>query len=48
MTSTLFEPPVRSSFWTAEAGLRHSEGFRSESPRGPVGYREVLSTRPRM
>jgi hypothetical protein len=42
MTSTLFEPPVRSSFWTAEAGLRHSEGFRVESPRGPVGYVEEV------
>ena len=42
MTSTLFEPPVRSSFWTAEAALRHSEGFRVESPRGPVGYVETV------
>jgi hypothetical protein len=42
MTSALFEPPVRSSFWTAEAGLRHSEGFRVESPSGPVGYVEEV------
>ena len=37
MTSTLFEPPVRSSFWTAEAGLRHSEGFRSSRLEGRSG-----------
>jgi hypothetical protein len=42
MTGVLFEPPLRSSFWTAEAGLRHSEGFRVESPSGPVGYVEEV------
>lgn len=42
MTNALFEPPVRDSFWTAEAGLRHCEGFRVESPSGPVGYVEEV------
>jgi hypothetical protein len=42
MTSTLFEPPVRDSFWTAEAGLRHCEGFRVESSSGPVGFVEEV------
>lgn len=42
MSNALFEPPVRSAFWTAEAGLRHCEGFRVESPTGVVGYVEEV------
>ena len=42
MTNALFEPPVRNSFWTAEAGLRDSVGFRVESPSGPIGYVEEV------
>ena len=42
MNSTLFEPPVRRSCWTAMAGLRHCDGFRVVGPRGPVGYVEEV------
>jgi hypothetical protein len=42
MSSTLFEPPVRRSCWTAVAGLRHCEGFRVVGPRGPMGYVEEV------
>jgi hypothetical protein len=42
MTNALYEPPVRDSFWTAEAGLRHSRGFRVELPDRLIGYVEEV------
>jgi hypothetical protein len=42
MTNALYEPPVRDSFWTAEAGLRHSRGFRVESRDRLIGYVEEV------
>ena len=42
MTNALYEPPVRDPFWTAEAWLRRCEGFRVESPAGPIGYVEEV------